>query len=63
MNKSITIEELKKVNALRDLPDEHLQWILDRSVYEERKDGDVVVKTGEPIDEMFFFLEGKMDLA
>ena len=61
MNKSITIEELKKVNALRDLPDEHLQWILDRSVYEERKDGDVVVKTGEPIDEMFFFLEGKMD--
>ena len=61
MNKSITIEELKKVNALRDLPDEHLQWILDRSVYEERKDGDVVVKTGELIDEMFFFLEGKMD--
>ncbi len=61
MNKSITIEELKKVNALKELPDEHLQWILDRSVYEERKDGDVVVKTGEPIDEMFFFLEGKMN--
>ena len=27
----ITIEELKKVIALSDLPDEHVQWILDHS--------------------------------
>ena len=61
MSKSVTIDELKKVNALRDLPDEHLQWILARSVYEEHEDGDILIKTGQPIDEMTFFLEGKMN--
>ena len=61
MSQSPTIEDLKKVHALKDLPDEHLQWILDRSVYEERNDGDIVVKTGDPIDEMYFFIEGKMN--
>lgn len=61
MNQPVTIEELKKVHALKDLPDEHLQWILDRSVYEERNDGDIVVKNGDPIDEMYFFIEGKMN--
>lgn len=61
MKQPVTIEDLKKVHALKDLPDEHLQWILDRSVYEERNDGDIVVKTGDPIDEMYFFIEGKMN--
>jgi len=61
MNQSITIEELKRIFALRDLPDEHLNWILNHSEYIEYDDGDVVVKTGEPIDEMYIFLEGKMN--
>ncbi|MEI9910477.1 MAG: hypothetical protein WDO71_12905 [Bacteroidota bacterium] len=34
-----TIEELKKVIALSDLPDEHLQWILDHSFYVEFEGG------------------------
>ena len=61
MNQSITVEELKKNFALRDLPDEHLNWILNHSEYIGYNDGDIVVKTGEPIDEMYFFLEGKMN--
>ncbi len=61
MNQSVTIEKLKKVVALKDLPDEHLNWILNRAESEEYNDGDTLIKTGEPINEMFFFLEGKMD--
>jgi signal transduction histidine kinase len=61
MNNSVTIDELKKIIALKDLPDEHLEWILAHSDYEEREDGDTIVKTGEPIDEMLLFLEGKMN--
>jgi signal transduction histidine kinase len=61
MNQSVTIEKLKKVVALRDLPDEHLNWILNRAEYQEYNDGDTLIKTGEPINEMFLFLEGKMD--
>lgn len=28
---NITIEDLKKIIGLKDLPDEHLQWLLDNS--------------------------------
>ncbi len=58
---SITIDEVKKNIALKDLPEEHLNWILDHSKYEEHEDGDLIVKTGEPIDEMIFFIEGRMN--
>ncbi len=53
-----TIEDLKKVVALRDLPDEHLQWILEHSLYVEYEDGSVIVKTGEPAELMMMIVEG-----
>lgn len=54
-----TIEELRKVICLRDLPTEHLQWILEHGEVSEYADGDLLIKTGDPIDEMFLVLEGK----
>jgi signal transduction histidine kinase len=57
---SITIEELKNVVALSDLPDEHLQWILDHSEYKEYKDGTQIRKTGEEAVEMIMILEGSV---
>lgn len=57
----ITIEELKKVIALSDLPDEHVQWILDHSEPLEYSDGDLVAKSGETAEWMFFIIEGKVD--
>ncbi len=60
MNQSITIEELKKVIALQDLPEEHLQWILTHSDYFEAEDGDTIIKTGEPMDVMWILAEGKV---
>ena len=57
----VTIDELKKVIALSDLPDEHLHWILDHSEAIEYEDGDLVGKTGEPIDWMFIIIEGRVD--
>ena len=57
----ITIEELKKVIALNDLPDEHLQWLLDHSTATEYSDGELISKTGEPIDWMMFIIEGRVD--
>ncbi len=43
----VTIEELKKVIALSELPEEHLQWILDHSESVEYDDGELVGKTGD----------------
>ena len=56
----VTIQDLKKVVALRELPDEHLQWILDRCEYEEVGDGGLVAKFGETADKMWISLEGKI---
>jgi signal transduction histidine kinase len=55
-----TIEELRKVIALSDLPDDHLQWILDHSEYREFEDGTVIIRTGEPTEVMWILLEGKI---
>src|SRR6187399_2614183 len=54
----VKIEELKKVIALSDLPDDHLQWILDHGEYMEYEEGSVIMKTGETPDSMYFILEG-----
>src|SRR5436190_23099451 len=57
--KQASVEDIKKVIALSDLPDEHLRWILDRAEYQEFDDGAVLTKTGEPIDVMWLLIEGK----
>lgn len=56
-----TLEDLRKVIALSELPDEHFQWIYDRADYEEYEDGQLIFKTGEPIDVMWLICEGKVD--
>jgi signal-transduction protein with cAMP-binding, CBS, and nucleotidyltransferase domain len=56
----VQIEDLKKIIAFSHLPDEHLQWIIDRSDYFEYKDGDIIAKYGEPADVMWIALQGKV---
>ncbi|MEP7141772.1 MAG: hypothetical protein ABI707_02820, partial [Ferruginibacter sp.] len=58
--KSVTIAELKKVAALIDLPNDHLQWILDHSEYHEYEDGTQIKKTGDEADVMIIIIEGKV---
>jgi signal transduction histidine kinase len=55
---SVTIEDLRKVIALNDLPEEHLKWILEHSELRQYEDGEVMVKAGEPVDYMWMMLEG-----
>jgi len=61
MTTSVSIEELKKVIALSDLPDEHLHWVLDHSELQEFEDGAILLRTGDPADSMWMILEGKLD--
>jgi signal transduction histidine kinase len=56
----VKIEDLKNVVALSNLPDEHLQWILDHSEYQEYADGDLITKFGDPADVMWISLKGKV---
>jgi signal transduction histidine kinase len=56
---STTVEELRKVICLSDLPAEHLQWIIDHGEVSEFNDGDLIYKTNDPIDELVLAIEGK----
>ncbi|QQS36632.1 MAG: GHKL domain-containing protein [Ignavibacteriales bacterium] len=56
-----TIEELKTVIALSDLPDEHLNWIMDHSSTVEYEDGELLGKTGEAVDWMLIIIQGRVD--
>jgi len=51
--------ELRKVICLSDLPEEHLQWLIERGEVSEFNDGDLIYKTNDPIDEMILVIEGK----
>jgi signal transduction histidine kinase len=57
----INLDDLKKIIALNELPDHHLQWILDHSEYREFADGDIIGKYGEEAQVMWMALEGKVD--
>ena len=61
MNQSVTTEDLRKVIALQNLPDEHLKWILNHSDYKEYPDGEILVTTGEPVYHMYVIIEGKIE--
>lgn len=55
-----TIEDIRKIIALSDLPDEHLKWIAERSEYHEYEDGTQLIKSGDPSDIMWLMFEGKV---
>ena len=54
-----TLDDLRNVFCLRDLPDDELQWIFDRADYREFEDGTQMVKTGDPADELWLLSGGK----
>jgi signal transduction histidine kinase len=55
----ITIEDLRRVVALQDLPADHLQWLIDHGEYREVDDGAVLTQTGVPIEHLWMIIEGK----
>jgi signal transduction histidine kinase len=57
----VTKEELRNLPQLHDLSDETLQWIIDRSRVRTFGPDEILVKTGDPIDEMWILIEGSYD--
>ncbi|MGA7160822.1 MAG: ATP-binding protein [Bacteroidota bacterium] len=56
-----SIEKLRHIIALSDLPDDHLRWLAERFEYAEYEDGAQIVKKGDPADVMWFILDGRFD--
>lgn len=57
---TIGINQLKESEALKEVPNEQLQWFIDNSIYRTFKDGDLVFKVGDPIAHTNVLLKGKM---
>src|SRR5689334_16338805 len=61
MNKySITKDDLRKVYALADMPEELLQFLLDHGEAMEFSDGEALMKTGELANHLYIIVEGEV---
>ena len=56
----VTREELRKVEAFHDLPDDQLDWFLANSTESRLSPGDMYVRAGDPADKMMVLLEGEL---
>ncbi|MDB5135191.1 MAG: hypothetical protein JWP37_1794 [Mucilaginibacter sp.] len=57
-----TPELLKTFDALKDVPDDQLQWLIDNSQCRMLPDGEVVSLPGEPIAGTHYVISGKLRL-
>ena len=57
----VTSEELSKIPAFADLPEDQIAWFLSQSHEVDLKAGEVYVKQGDPPEWMFVLLEGEFE--
>ncbi|TDO22474.1 sensor histidine kinase [Pedobacter duraquae] len=57
---TVTIDWLKKIEVLQDIPDAQLQWFIDMSEDRSFADGDYVLEPGQALTGPHILLEGKM---
>jgi signal transduction histidine kinase len=56
------IEDLRKIEAFHDLPEDHLAWLAERFEQIRLQPGEVFVREGDPADSLFVILEGEISL-
>ena len=54
-----SIEELKRLEPLTEVPDEQLQWLLDAGECREVAESDILIDVGDRLLTTCFFLDGK----
>ncbi len=57
---SVSRDELRRVPAFQDLPDDQLDWFLAQCEEFQLSPGDVYVRAGDPADRMIVLLEGEL---
>ena len=56
------ISSLKTVPALKDIPDDQLQWLLDKSEIQDFEPGEHLFKRGDAIDKLQIVLKGNFNI-
>jgi len=55
-----TLEELKSIALLRDLPEAQLNWLAEKATVREFNAGDIAFKKGDPIEYLYVVFEGRV---
>lgn len=58
MDKTSLVNQIAAFDALKDVPREQIEWVVERGDMREEKAGENLINRGDPIDNMFFMLEG-----
>ncbi|MEO6647473.1 MAG: ATP-binding protein [Chitinophagaceae bacterium] len=58
----VTVEQLKKIDSLKNVPAEQLQWLIDQSECLQLEAGELLFKTGDPVKNTYVIIEGKLRL-
>jgi signal transduction histidine kinase len=56
----VTVSWLQTIEALKGVPDEQLQWLINHSVTQYFNDGDYIFKRDEPLSGTFFIFSGML---
>src|SRR6201992_859007 len=59
---TVTVSTLKNFEALKNVPDDQLQWLIDNSTQRVIPDGEMVTREGEPIAGPHFLISGHLSL-
>ncbi|MHA7059961.1 ATP-binding protein [Aquimarina sp. M1] len=55
-------QNLQKIPDFIQVPNDQLQWLLDESTIKVLKQGEYLFQKGDPIDQLFIILEGKIEI-
>jgi len=57
---TVTADRLQAIQALKEVPLDQLQWVIDNSELVFWPQGEMIMKTGDPLKGMFIVLEGRI---
>ncbi|WP_082215111.1 ATP-binding protein [Dyadobacter psychrophilus] len=60
--KDITVADLKSIKVFQDVPDDQLQWMIDRSRHYELPEGEMMTSPGEPLKGTHVIISGRIEL-
>jgi signal transduction histidine kinase len=59
--KEVTVQDLKAIEVLKDVPDDQLQWFIDESEHKVLAEGDFFARINEPIVYTHIILRGRVE--
>ena len=57
-----TLDQLRSNEFLQEVPEDQLQWLLDNANCLNLNEGDFLFQRGDPIDKMYIFIEGEVEI-